>query len=179
MDTQQELCKFLEAHFETIQNEYFGIDKEKFILWGGEGVKTPSFSKIDGELPHLEGLEGQKNTSSWKLFPIYHIGKNIDPGKTECPKISNILSTIPKLRNAGFSRLSSNYKIAPHVGYDDSFFRYHLGIIVPDGNVGLTVGGLTYRWEIGKAFWFDDTNRHSAWNFTNEERIVLIVDVCK
>jgi hypothetical protein len=49
MDTQQELCKFLEAHFETIQNEYFGIDKEKFILWGGEGVKTPSFSKIDGE----------------------------------------------------------------------------------------------------------------------------------
>jgi aspartyl/asparaginyl beta-hydroxylase (cupin superfamily) len=39
------------------------------------------------------------------------------------------------------------------------------------------VGGETRQWEEGKAFAFDDTIEHEAWNNSAATRIVLIFDV--
>jgi aspartyl/asparaginyl beta-hydroxylase (cupin superfamily) len=51
----------------------------------------------------------------------------------------------------------------------------HLPLIVPDG-CEFRVGGETRPWRIGKAFAFDDTIEHEAWNRSNEDRAVLIID---
>ena len=52
----------------------------------------------------------------------------------------------------------------------------HLPLIVPPG-CGFRVGGETRLWEEGKAFAFDDTIEHEAWNDSDAPRAVLIFDV--
>jgi aspartyl/asparaginyl beta-hydroxylase (cupin superfamily) len=51
-----------------------------------------------------------------------------------------------------------------------------LPLVVPDGCL-FRVGGETRPWREGKAFAFDDTIEHEAWNPTDRPRIVLILDV--
>ena len=52
----------------------------------------------------------------------------------------------------------------------------HLPLIVPE-NCGFRVGGETREWQVGKAFAFDDTIEHEAWNDSDHYRAVLIFDV--
>ena len=49
-------------------------------------------------------------------------------------------------------------------------------LIVPPG-CGFRVGGETRVWEEGRAFVFDDTIEHEAWNDSDALRAVLIFDV--
>jgi aspartyl/asparaginyl beta-hydroxylase (cupin superfamily) len=51
----------------------------------------------------------------------------------------------------------------------------HLPLIVPQ-DCGFRVGAETREWEVGKAFAFDDTIEHEAWNRSSEPRAVLIID---
>jgi aspartyl/asparaginyl beta-hydroxylase (cupin superfamily) len=48
---------------------------------------------------------------------------------------------------------------------------------VPEGDCAIRVGHETRRWEEGRCLIFDDHFEHEAWNHTQEERIVLIVDL--
>jgi len=52
----------------------------------------------------------------------------------------------------------------------------HLPLIIPPG-CGFRVGGEQREWEPGKAFVFDDTIEHEAWNDSDEPRAVLIFDI--
>ena len=52
----------------------------------------------------------------------------------------------------------------------------HLPLIIPPG-CGFRVGGEQRPWEPGKAFVFDDTIEHEAWNDSDEPRAVLIFDI--
>ena len=52
----------------------------------------------------------------------------------------------------------------------------HLPLIVPDG-CGLRVGAETRVPEVGKAWAFDDTIEHEAWNDSDALRAMLILDV--
>jgi len=51
----------------------------------------------------------------------------------------------------------------------------HLPLIVPEG-CEFRVGGETRPWVQGRAFAFDDTIEHEAWNRSDRDRAVLIVD---
>ena len=79
-------------------------------------------------------------------------------------------------KTAGFSILSKNTKIPPHTGYQGNVLRCHLGLIVPEGDLGIRVLDKTVKWETGKCFVMDDRLLHEAWNNSNEDRVVLIVD---
>jgi aspartyl/asparaginyl beta-hydroxylase (cupin superfamily) len=52
----------------------------------------------------------------------------------------------------------------------------HLPLIVPPG-CGFRVGSETRQWIPGKAWLFDDTIEHEAWNNSDELRAILIFDV--
>jgi aspartyl/asparaginyl beta-hydroxylase (cupin superfamily) len=67
--------------------------------------------------------------------------------------------------------------INPHRGPTNMRVRCHLGIKVPDGDCAIRVGGETRRWQEGRCLVFDDSLVHEAWNHTDEDRIVLIVDL--
>jgi aspartyl/asparaginyl beta-hydroxylase (cupin superfamily) len=52
----------------------------------------------------------------------------------------------------------------------------HLPLIVPE-NCGFRVGNDTRQWVPGKAWVFDDTIEHEAWNDSDKLRVVLIFDI--
>jgi aspartyl/asparaginyl beta-hydroxylase (cupin superfamily) len=75
-----------------------------------------------------------------------------------------------------FSLLAPGTRIPPHTGVANTRLVCHLPLIVPPG-CGFRVGAETRQWEPGKAFVFDDTIEHEAWNDSAELRVVLIFDV--
>jgi aspartyl/asparaginyl beta-hydroxylase (cupin superfamily) len=75
-----------------------------------------------------------------------------------------------------FSILEPRTRIPPHTGVNNARLICHLPLIVPPG-CGFRVGAETRAWEPGKAFVFDDTIEHEAWNDSERMRVVLIFDI--
>ncbi|CAN5120392.1 hypothetical protein BH24PSE2_BH24PSE2_15350 [soil metagenome] len=42
-----------------------------------------------------------------------------------------------------------------HTNYDPFMYRCHMGVLVPDGDIGMKVEGETVRWPEGKFIIFD------------------------
>ena len=139
---------------------------------------------------HERGIyEGQ-----WKVFGFYSFGNKLSHNCERCPITTEIIESIPGMTTAGFSAMKPRTHILPHRGYTSDVLRCHLGLIVPDlvsatsslgnGNVikpscGLKVGSSIYQWQQGKAFVFDDTEVHEAWNISNQSRYILLIDFLK
>ncbi|KAL9648927.1 hypothetical protein ABK040_008307 [Willaertia magna] len=87
------------------------------------------------------------------------------------------------ITTAGFSCLHSNCYIIPHkgyYGYANHCLRVHLGLIVPKENhhqCALRVGNTRITWKEGKIFAFDDYITHEAYNLSNEDRYILLLDI--
>ena len=88
-----------------------------------------------------------------------------------------IMKHIPSYGTCGFSILRPGTVIKPHEGVQSNYLRMHLGLEIPEGDLGLNSATHGYnRWEKGKAFYFDDRRTHEAWNKTDGDRVILIVD---
>jgi len=98
-----------------------------------------------------------------------------------CPETARVLDSLPLARipgrapNAFFSMLRPRSRIPAHTGVTNTRAIIHLALDVPPG-CGFRVGGETREWIEGKAFAFDDTIEHEAWNDSNAPRAVLIID---
>jgi aspartyl/asparaginyl beta-hydroxylase (cupin superfamily) len=79
--------------------------------------------------------------------------------------------------NCGFSVLEPQCEIAPHEGYTSEVIRFHYPLIVPIGDCGIKIGEKIFNWTEGTALIFDDTTTHSAWNRTNEIRVIILTDI--
>jgi aspartyl/asparaginyl beta-hydroxylase (cupin superfamily) len=138
------------------------------------------------EWPETDIYDGQ-----WDVFGLYAWGKKLDENCAICPKTTEIVERIPGMTMAGFSALAPNTHITPHVGYTDEVYRCHLGLVVPTeandyasksmpllsaGVCALRVEDEIYRWQEGKAFYFDDVKEHEAFNWGDRTRYVLLVD---
>lgn len=99
----------------------------------------------------------------------------------ECPTLSTYLDHIPGLVSVSFSRLAPHSSIAEHRGDTNAAYRCHLGIEIPEGlpNCGFMVNGEKKAWEEGKWLFFNDAQKHSAWNNTDKRRTLLILDVIR
>ncbi len=139
---------------------------------------------------HERGIyEGQ-----WKVFGLYAFGEKLTQNCDLCPVTTEIVESIPGMTTAGFSAMKPNTRIMPHRGYTSDVLRCHLGLIVPEIvpevcslnklNVieplcALRVGSRIYQWQQGKAFVFDDTETHEAWNASDQSRYILLIDFLK
>jgi aspartyl/asparaginyl beta-hydroxylase (cupin superfamily) len=56
--------------------------------------------------------------------------------------------------------------------------RTHLGLVCPEG-CWIKVDNESYTWKAGKAVLFNDMLLHEAANESDEDRVVLIVDIQK
>ena len=79
--------------------------------------------------------------------------------------------------SAYFSLLRPHTRLAAHCGPTNARLRAHLGIVVPEGDCEIVVGGVTRRWQEGKILLFDDSFEHAVHNETEAARLVLIVDM--
>jgi aspartate beta-hydroxylase len=67
--------------------------------------------------------------------------------------------------------------IDSHRGPTNLRLRCHLALKVPEGDCAIRVGEKTRKWHEGRCLVFDDYFDHEAWNHTEEDRVVLIVDI--
>lgn len=92
------------------------------------------------------------------------------------PTTTELLSQIPSINYAAFSRLGPRSSLATHRHKNPDSLILHIGLKIPR-QCGLTVAGERHAWEqLGDAVIFDDNLPHSAWNFSDAERVVLYVD---
>ena len=127
-------------------------------------------------------------SGDWDVFGLYYMGQKMEKNCEFCPKTTALIESIPGVTTAGFSALAPETEISPHVGYTDAVLRCHLGLIVPQPVEGqdsllptcaLQVENKIYTWTPGRAFVFDDTKLHSAWNYGDRTRFVLLLDFLK
>jgi aspartyl/asparaginyl beta-hydroxylase (cupin superfamily) len=112
----------------------------------------------------------------WKVFTFKFFGIRHPLNCSLCPKTYEILSKIPELISADFSYLPAKTKIKPHKGFTKMVLRAHLGLVIPN-DCALRVGEETKTWQPGKMLIFDDSFEHEAWNDSNEDRFILMLDI--
>jgi len=146
----------LAASWREIRDEYLGI--------------------VDALTPWVERkLYGE----GWDVFGLYDFphGQPLAANLARCPRTRELIERhVPRHGAAGFSVLAPGTRIAPHEGWPGSFLRFHLPLIVPEGDCGLRVGATFVRWQEGLPLVFDDRVRHEAWNLTDAPRVVLLLD---
>jgi aspartate beta-hydroxylase len=146
-----------------------------------------NYAAIRGEVEGLAAAafqpegENQMGRAGWDIFPFYERGRRNEANCALCPTITRIIEGSNTVRTlAGLlyvSKLRPGMHIQPHIGPTNMRLRCHLGINIPDGDCGLSVGGETRHWQEGECLVFDDSLLHESWNRTGQPRVVLIVDL--
>jgi aspartate beta-hydroxylase len=117
----------------------------------------------------------------WSAFFFWEDGVRHDANCARCPATAALLETLPLLDLPGkgptamFSILEPGTRIPPHTGSNNVRAVVHLPLVVPEG-CGFRVGAETRRLEAGRAWAFDDTIEHEAWNDSDAARAILILD---
>lgn len=152
------LVSYLESNSEAIRDEILALE--------------PRF--------HRES-ERIRRAGDWDVVFLYERGRRRDDVCDACPVTTLGIESHPTMRTVTgliyASRMRPGTHIQAHRGPTNLRVRCHLGIKVPDGDCAIRVGDQTERWRDGRCLVFDDHFEHEAWNHTEEDRIVLIVDL--
>ncbi len=153
--------------------------------WGPIRAELDSLLQLREELPNLQDLwpEQRRLTTDdrWKTYFFFGYGVKAQRNCARLPHTTRVLESIPGLMTAFFSVLGPHKHLPEHRGQLKGVLRYHLALRVPEPATasGITVGGETAHWAEGKCLVFDDTFPHYAWNDTDEDRVVLFIDVLR
>jgi beta-hydroxylase len=130
---------------------------------------------IEGELFFPVGLtEG----GLWKKYVLTWYGDPSSEATRLFPATVGLVQRYSDVHLAMFSILGPSETIKPHCGLWRGSVRVHLCMSAPeDQPCVITVGGVSHTYEKGSVFAFDDTYEHSVVNHSNEERVVLFLDV--
>jgi aspartyl/asparaginyl beta-hydroxylase (cupin superfamily) len=121
------------------------------------------------------------NSAAWSALHLWKDGERIEAACARAPKTAEIIERLPlagvpgRAPNVFFSILEAGKHIPPHTGVTNTRTIIHLPLIVPPG-CAFRVGGETREWVEGEAFAFDDTIEHEAWNKSDQDRAILILD---
>lgn len=148
-----DFVRSLETNWETIRDECRALGPDAFEPW----------------------VQRQMYGAGWNVCGLLAFGRRVEPGIAACPRTAAITLAIPGVTTVGFSRLAAGAHIQPHVGWVETVYRLHLGLVVPAGCT-LRVGTQTRPWKEGECLVFDDTVEHEAHNRSTEDRIVLLLD---
>jgi aspartyl/asparaginyl beta-hydroxylase (cupin superfamily) len=125
---------------------------------------------------------GLDKSLDWGAFHLWKEGERFDEACARAPRTAALVESLPICRiegrspNVFFSILKAGSHIPAHTGVTNVRGVVHLPLIVPEG-CEFRVGGETRCWVEGQAFAFDDTIEHEAWNRSDRDRAVLIIDV--
>lgn len=163
----------IEAATEEIREEFLQILNEE------EGF-TP-YITYAADVPLNQWAE-LNNSPNWSAFHLYKMGEIVPANAVMCPKTMALIDGAPKPDQPGrtpaamFSLLKPKTRIPPHTGVSNVRLVTHVPLIIPE-RCGFRVGNETRQWQPGKAWVFDDTIEHEAWNDSDKLRVVLIFDI--
>lgn len=152
----------VESYFPSIKKEATEVIKN-----------LESITNFDDILPNQKALYQKE---AWKSYFLVALGEDVPAHQKNCPETTKALKEIPELINGFYSILKPGVHIPPHRGPYAGIVRYHLGLIIPEGDVAIKVNGQTCHWKEGESLFFDDSFEHEAWNNTNSLRVILFVD---
>ncbi|HVF93579.1 MAG TPA: aspartyl/asparaginyl beta-hydroxylase domain-containing protein [Sphingomonas sp.] len=118
----------------------------------------------------------------WGAFHLWKNGVRDDQACARCPQTAEAIEALPlatlpaRAPTIFFSLLQPGTHLPAHTGVSNVRAIIHLPLIVPEG-CSFRVGGETRIWQVGKAWAFDDTIEHEAWNRSDQLRAILIFDV--
>lgn len=150
------------------------------ILTDPEPGLTPYISLPPG-VPASK-WSGLDKSLDWGAFHLWKEGERFDEACARVPRTAAVVESLPichikgRAPNVFFSILKAGGHIPAHVGVTNVRSVVHLPLIVPE-RCEFRVGGETRSWVQGRAFAFDDTIEHEAWNHSQHDRAVLIIDV--
>ncbi len=153
------VARYLESHFAEVRDEILALEASRFH-------------------PESERIE---RTGEWEVAFFYERGRRRPEVCDACPVTTRGIESAATVRTmAGLiyiSRMRAGTHIRAHRGPTNLRLRCHLGIKIPDGDCAIRVGDEVRPWAEGRCLVFDDFFEHEAWNHTDEDRIVLIVDL--
>jgi hypothetical protein len=164
----------------TAPSETAARDFHNDLLAWFEDIKreveaNPTWGMPMSELDAVQHAMLQGSTK-WKVAWVKAFGQPVaNPFNT----LTEVVSHHPEVFNVMISRLEPGAELPPHTGPFRGVIRYHLGLEVPEGDVGLEVAGHKYQWKAGVGITFDDTLMHRAWNHINQDRVVIFADVLR
>jgi aspartyl/asparaginyl beta-hydroxylase (cupin superfamily) len=163
----------LEARTSEIASELLAVLEE-----GGSGLQP--YVAFDPTLPANQWAE-LNHSRRWSAWFFWRDGERQDANCARCPATTALIESLPLLDLPGkgptamFSILDPHTRIPPHTGSSNVRATIHLPLVVP-GECGFRVGSEARRFEVGKAWAFDDTIEHEAWNDSGQPRAILILD---
>ncbi len=125
---------------------------------------------------------GMLDNPDWSAFYLWKNGEIVAENAARCPRTMEALANVPIARVPGrspsilFSQLRPGARIPAHTGFVNTRLICHLPLIVPPG-CGFRVGNDTREWVEGKAWLFDDTIEHEAWNLSEQTRVILLFEI--
>jgi len=125
---------------------------------------------------------GMLNNPDWSAFYLWQAGKAVQPNAGRCPATLDALRDVPlaavKNRSPSilFSVLRPGARIPAHTGFVNTRLICHLPLLIPN-DCGLRVGNETRTPVEGKAWVFDDTMEHEAWNLSDRIRVILLFEI--
>lgn len=164
----------LEAATAVVRAELLAVMKEDW------GAFHPYIQYADGA--PVRQWQELNHSPAWSAFDFWRDGQRIDVNCRRCPKTAELLASLPLVDvpglspNAMFSVLAPHTHIPPHTGSTNVRLIVHLPLILPAG-CRYRVGNDHREWKPGKAWVFDDTIEHEAWNDSDETRVILMFDV--
>ena len=150
------------------------------VLASDQGGLEPYVAYPEG-VP-LDQWRELNQSRRWSAYFLWKEGVAQPQHLARCPRTADALRSAPQCDvvkhgpNAFFSILEPRTRIPPHTGVTNTRLTVHLPLVVPP-DCGFRVGGATRGWLPGKAWVFDDTIEHEAWNHSDTPRAILIFDV--
>ena len=144
----------------------------------------------DAFAPYVQGRSnrprkeeaGMLNNPAWSAFYLWKDGAPVPDHEARCPRTMEALRNAPLARVPNrspsilFSLLKPGAHIPAHNGLVNTRLICHLPLIAP-GKHRFRVGNEEREWVKGRAWLFDDTIEHEAWNDSAETRVILLFDV--
>ena len=180
---------------EALQIPHWTAWPEKQHYSKATSTTTTNNTENDNGGNHINNDDdiGYDNNPSWTVFPLCHCFPANQPENKQwieqtCALVPQTVQLLqqhlgPLLRTALFSRLDPETTLEAHTGWSDlanHVIRCHLPLTVPRGEVcGTWVDGCVEIHQEGQFLCFDDSKTHRAFNYSQQERIVLILDLAR
>lgn len=154
----------------TIAEESLLLPRDSIDVSGAKTREEAAHAVLNsGKMQWVRGWDGYGNWEAWALFML----GNLFGG---APKTQELLSQIPGIKFAGFLNLKSGTILKTHHHPENAgLLTYHLGLVVPE-ECYLKTDGKFYSDKNGKAYIFDGTKPHYAFNASGNDRMVLHVE---
>lgn len=153
---------------QLLQDNWQVIRDEAMALYGTGHIATKN------DLPGSNFYRDNR----WKSFYLKIYDNNLPSAWALAPKTRALIEQVPNMNLALFAVLMPGKKLSQHHDPFAFTLRYSLGLSTPNSDAcGLMVNGEPYRWQDGDSIIFDETYLHSAYNDTEQPRIILMTDI--